>query len=166
MENFDFIQSFLFPYINLAIFLVLAVFVFKKPILNALSGKRETYLLMLDRANKAREDAELKHRELEDRLRGLDAELARMRSEMKIAAEQEAAAIVTSGSKLAEHLKQEARRIAEAEVGAAKEAIRSEILDQVRHKTAEELKRTLDDTRQRQIFKHSLNEVPSIGARP
>lgn len=163
MENFDFVQSFLFPYINLAIFLTLAVFILKKPILNALSGKRDSYLVQLDRANAAKEEAERKHRELDARLKGLDAELARMRSEVKAAAEQEAAAIVASGTSLAEHLKREARRIAEAEVATAKEAIREEILAQVRQKTADELKRTLDDGRQHQIIKHALNDVSRVG---
>lgn len=165
MENFDFVQSFLFPYINLAIFLALAVFVLKKPIMNALASKRDNYLVMLDRANKAREEAERKHRELDARLKGLDAELSRMRSEVKKAAEDEAATILASGGSLAEHLKREAKRIAEAEVSAAKEAIRAEILEQVRQKTADELKRTLDDNRQHQILKQSLNDLPRIGAK-
>ncbi|MES2745043.1 MAG: ATP synthase F0 subunit B [Bdellovibrionota bacterium] len=164
MENFEFFQSFLFPYINLAIFLALAVYILKKPILNALAGKRSSYLTMLERANLAREEAERKHRELEARLKGLDAEIAKMRGEVKNAAEQEAAAILTSGGNLAEHLKREAKRIAEAEIASAKEAIRAEILQQVREKTADELKRTLDDTRQHKILKQSLNDLPRIGA--
>lgn len=164
MENFDFLQSFAFPYINLAIFLALAVFILKKPIVNALANKRENYLSLLDRANKAREEAERKHRELESRLKGLDAELDRMRKEVKTAADQEAAAILSSGGHLAEHLKREAKRIAEAEIATAKEEIRAEILQQVREKTAEELKRTLSDSRQHQIVQQGLKDLPRIGA--
>lgn len=164
MENFDFFQSLLFPYINLAIFLALAVFIFKKPILNALASKRVNYLAIVERANLAKEEAERKHRELDARLKGLDAELDKMRREVKTAADQEAAAILSSGQALAEHLKREAKRIAEAEIAVAKEEIRSEILEQVRQKTAEELKRTLDDNRQHQIIQTSLKDLPRIGA--
>ncbi len=164
MENFDFLQSFLFPYINLAIFLFLAIYFGRKPVKAALANRRESYLALLEKANKAKEEAESKHRELDARLKGLDAELQRMRNEVKAAADQEAQAILSSGAALAEHLKREAKRIADAEVTAAKEAIRAEILAEVRQKTAEELKRSLDDNRQHQIVKQSLAGLNSVGA--
>ncbi|RYZ54169.1 MAG: hypothetical protein EOP07_16450 [Proteobacteria bacterium] len=162
MENFDLLNSFIFPYVNLAIFLVLAVLILKKPLQGALTGKREAYLTMLDRANTAKEEAERKQRELEARLKSLDAEMSRIRNEVKEAAEQEAKAILVSAEQLAEHLKREARRIAEAEVTAAKEEIRGEILNLVRQKTAEELARTLDDSRQHKIVQQSLNSLTGL----
>ncbi len=130
----------------------------------ALASRRESYLALLERANKAKEEAESKHRELDARVKGLDAELQRMRDQVKSAAEQEAQSILSSGASLAEHLKREAKRIADAEVTAAKEAIRAEILAEVRQKTADELKRSLDDNRQHQIVKQGLNSLNGIGA--
>jgi F-type H+-transporting ATPase subunit b len=165
LENFEFFQSFLFPYINFAIFLTLAIYLLKKPVVNALAKKRSDYLTLLERANLAREEAERRHRELEVQLKNLDAEMTKMRDEMSSLANQEASAILASGGNLAEHLKREARRIAEAEITASKEAIRAEILQQVREKTAEELRRTLDDSRQHQILRQSLSDLPRIGAR-
>ena len=162
MENFDLLNSFIYPYVNLAIFLGLAIYLLKKPLQNALTGKRESYLLLLERANQAKAEAEQKQHELEARLKKLDGELSRIRNEVKVAAELEAKAILVSGEHLAEHLKREARRIADAEISAAKEAIRAEILSQVRQKTAEELARTLDDARQHKIVQQSLTALPSL----
>ncbi|MBC7661787.1 MAG: ATP synthase F0 subunit B [Chitinophagaceae bacterium] len=162
MENFDLLNSFIFPYVNLAIFLVLAVYILKKPIQNALRGKRDSYLVMLERANHAKEEAERKHREIEARFKALDSEMNRIRAEVKESADLEAQAILTSAQQLAEHLKHEAKRIAVAEITAAKEAVRADILQQVKQKTAEELARTLDDSRQHKIVQQSLNTLPNI----
>ena len=162
MENFDLLNSFVFPYVNLGIFLILAVYLLKKPLLNALGGKRVAYLALLDRANLAKEEADRKHRELDARLRELDGEMTKMRTEARASAEQEAKVILASAEHLAEHLKREAKRIAEAEITSAKEAIRADILEQVKTKTAEELARTLTDANQHQIVKQSLGTLSGV----
>lgn len=162
MEHFDLLNSFIFPYVNLAIFLMLAVYLLKKPLQNALTSKREGYLAIVAKANKAKEEAELRQKELAAQLKQLDSEMSRIRQEVKESAEQEAKAILVSAESLAEHLKKEAHRIAEAEVTAAKEAVRAEILALVRQKTAEELMRTLDEGRQHQIIKQGLGALSSI----
>ena len=162
MENFDLLQSFIFPYVNLAIFLVAAYFVLKGPILGALKSRRESYLALVERSNKAKAEAERQHQELDARLKGLDGELAKMRQDVKDAAEAEAKAIVANAEALAEHLKKEARRIAEAEVTAAKESVRKEILNQVQAQTAEELKRSLDAGRQHKIVASNIDSLATL----
>ncbi len=162
MENFEFFNSFLFPYINLVIFLAAAVWLLKKPLKNALAGKRASYVALMEKANLAKEEADRKHRELDARLKALDGEMAKLRSETKASAEAEAKAILAGAESLAEHLKKEAKRIAEAEVAEAKEAIRRDILAQVKQKTAEELSRTLNDATQHQIVKQGLSTLSQV----
>lgn len=159
MENFDFLNSFVFPYVNWIIFLILATILFKKPLQNAFKSKRSSYLAIVERANFAKAEAEARQNELAQQLQRLDGEMNRMRKEVQDAAEQEANAILASATQLADHLKREAHSIAAAEVAAAKDAVRAEILTLVREKTAEELLRTLDEGRQHQIIQRNLDSL-------
>lgn len=162
MENFDLLNSFIFPYVNLAIFLFLAVYLLKKPLHNALKSKRDSYLAIVERANQAKAEAEQRQKELALKLSQLDAEMSRMRKDVKESAEQEAKAILVSAEQLAEHLKREAHSIAAAEIAAAKDAVRSEIMALVREKTADELTRSLDERHQHQIIQSSLHTLAGL----
>jgi F0F1-type ATP synthase membrane subunit b/b' len=162
LENFEIFHSVIFPYANLVIFLILAWFILRKPLLNGLAAKREAYMGLLERANKAKTEAEAKQRELDQKLKDLEREVEQIKGEVRQQAEVDAKAIVVSAQTLAEHLKKEAKRIAEAEVAAAKEDVQREILQQVRKSAAEEIQRTLDDGRQHQVVKKGLAELSQM----
>lgn len=165
MENFDFLNSFLFPYINWIIFLVLAYIMLRKPFLNALAAKRKNYAELLERANVAREEAERRNQELKTRLARLDQEVADIRNKARQQAEEEARALVTSAEQLAEHLKREAKRIADAEVAAARVALQAEILEQVKVQTAEHIQRNLDEQAHHRVIKQGLTQITPSQAR-
>lgn len=162
MENFEIFHSVIFPYANLIIFLILAYFILRKPILSGLAARRESYVGLLERANKAKTEAEAKQRELDQKLKDLDRQVEQIKGEVRQQAEADAQAILSSAQNLAEHLKREAKRIAEAEVAAAKEEVQKEILLQVRKNAAEEIQRSLDDSRQHQVVKKGLAELSNV----
>ncbi|GEM_PF-3229365 len=164
MENFDFLGSFLFPYINWIVFLVLAYLLFKKPILTILAARRQSFNERVQKANEAKEEAERRHQELQARLAQLDQEIASLTSKGRAAADLEAQAIQSSAEQLAEHLRREARRIAEAEVAAAKVELQREILVQVKAHTIDQVEKSLDAGRHQKVVKQSLaslSQVPS-----
>lgn len=165
MENFDFLNSFLFPYINWIIFLILAYIMLKKPFLSALAAKRQSYADLLEKASLAKEEAERRNLELKQRLARLDQEVADIRSKARQQAEEEAKALVTSAEQLAEHLKREAKRIAEAEIAAAKVALQQEILQQVKVQTAEHIQKNLDEQAHHRVIKQGLNQIIPSQAR-
>ena len=163
MENFDFLNSLVFPYVNWIIFLILATIVLRKSFVNALASKRSAYAELLLKANLAKEEAELQNSELKSRLSKLDREIDEIRTQAIHQAEQEAKALVRGAEQLAEHIEKEARRIAEAEVASAKLALQKEVLEQVRIHTAEHIKKNLDGAAHLRVNRQGLVELKSPG---
>jgi F-type H+-transporting ATPase subunit b len=164
VEGVDIFTGVIAPYVNLAIFLVLATLLFKGPIRNALSAKRLAYDDLVKKASEAKEEAEQRNLELKDRLVRLDREVEEIRVKAQAQAEQEARQVIASAEALAEHLKREARRIAEAEIAAAKEGLQREIIEQVKLQTVEQLRASLDDSRQHQVVQQSLGTLGGVPA--
>jgi F-type H+-transporting ATPase subunit b len=77
-------------------------------------------------------------------------------------AEEEARQLVANAEALAEHLKREARRIAEAEIAAARDDLQREIIEQVKLQTVEQLRASLDDNRQHQVVQQGLNTLGGV----
>ncbi len=162
MEGVDIFTGVIAPYINLAIFLVLATWMLKGPIRNALSAKRNAYEDLVRKASAAKEEAEKRNLELKDRLVQLDREVEEIRVKAQAQAEQEARQVIASAESLAEHLKKEARRIAAAEVAAAKVDLQREIIEQVKLQTVEQLRANLDDSRHHQVVQQGLNTLGGV----
>ncbi len=162
MENFDFFNSFLFPYVNLAVFLVLAYFILRKPFVGAISAKREAFNELMKKASAAKLEAEKRNQELKTRLSQLDKEVDAIKKQFKEQAEQEAKAIVQNAEQLAEHLRKEAKRIADAEIAAAKAAIEQEILKQVHSLATKEIQKNLDQTKQTKVIQQGLGALDAV----
>ena len=163
MENFDFLNSFLFPYINWIVFLILATMVLRKPLVNALASKRSAYAELMQKASQAKEEAERRNAELKERLARLDREVDEIRSQARQQAEQEAQSMVLAGEQLAAHLQKEARRIADAEVAAAKLELQREVLAQVKAQTAEQIMKNLDLAAHHRVVQQGLAQLKSTG---
>ncbi len=164
MEGVDILNGVIFPYINLAIFLILAIMMFKRPIKNGLASKRVAYEELVKRAMAAKEEAEARNQELKERLVSLDKEIEEIKLKARIQAEMEAKQLIDSAEHLAEHLKREARRIAETEVASAKAELQRDIIEQVKRQTVEQLKLSLDDARQHQVVQLGLNNLSQVRA--
>ncbi len=164
MEGVDILTGVIFPYINLAVFLVLATLMFKGPLKNALSAKRVAYQDLLKKAQAAKDEAEKRNQELKERLVKLDKEVEDIKLKAQAQADQEAKQLVANAEHLAEHLKKEARRIAEAEIAAAKVGLQKDIMEQVQRQTIEQLKKSLDDARQHQLVELGLKDLSQVRA--
>lgn len=163
MENVHWLTGIVFPYLNLALFLFLAVKFLKKPMLGAIGSKKQEYLELLKEANKAKEEALLKHEALQLQLEKMDSELEEIKEKAKSQAELEAAKIVESAHALAHHLKQEAKRIAEAEVELARKEIQEEIISSVQDKVVEKIKEQLSAEKQQALFISQVKALDSLG---
>ncbi len=160
MEGFNWLTGFVFPYVNLAIFLFLFVKLFKDPLKTSFSGKKADFVKALEEANSAKEEAMAKQKELNDRLAALDSELEGMRSRAKAQAEDEARRIVEHASSLADNLKKEAERIAQTEVANARREMREDIIESVRKQVAARLKTELDGAKHLEVVRKQLTQIP------
>jgi len=162
LEHFDWIKGFVLPYINFAIFLFVAIKFFRKP-LNAMAAlRRENYEKSFQQAKKAKEEADVQHRALSERLAGLDREIKSQLDTVKKAAELEAKQIVESAKQLAEHIRSEAKRVAQAELEQAKESLRREIVSAVTSTVTEKLKRELGKSQQTDLVRAKLGSLQAV----
>lgn len=163
-EHVDTMMGIVFPYINFAIFLAAAIFFFRKPARAAAAKKREAYDKLLAESKAAYQEAAAKLAEMKARHAGLDKEIQDLRNTAKVAADMEAAKIVGDAERLAEHFRQEARRIAAAEVEKARAALRKEIVDSVHESVAAKLKTELDANAHLSLVRTRIGDLKNIRA--
>lgn len=96
-----------------------------------MAKRRVEFENLVNEADKARRDAEAKSQELQHRLTNLDQEIRRIVDEGRTNAEREAAALVAKANSVAEQIQIEVKRTAEAEVKAARDQLRREIVQQI-----------------------------------
>ncbi len=163
-EHVDPLMGIILPYANFAIFLALAIYFFRKPAIAAAAKKREAYEKLLAESKAAHDEAAQKLAEIKARQSGLDKEIADLKDTAKVAAEMEAQKIVSDAQRLAEHFRQEARRIAQAEVDGARAVLRQEIVDSVRENVTTKLKSELNNDAHLSLVKNRIGELKNIRA--
>ena len=164
MEQIDTFVGIIAPFTNFIIFLVLAFIFFRKPAAAAATKKREEFQKVLEEAQKTKRDAETQLAQLNDRMAQLDAELASIRANAKITADAEAAQIVADAERLAGHLRDEARRIADAEVDKARATLRNEIIAAVKENVTNRARAELDKNSHLELVKKRIGGLASMRA--
>lgn len=163
-EHVDPWLGIIFPYINFAIFLAAAIFFFRKPARAAAAKKREAYEKLLAESKAAHEQAAKKLAEIQARHAGLDREIADLKATAKTTADMEASKIIGDAERVAEHLRNEAKRIAAAEVERARAALRQEIVESVRDAVTQKLKTELNTEAHLSLVKNRIGELKTIRA--
>jgi F0F1-type ATP synthase membrane subunit b/b' len=152
------------PYANFFLFLAAAIYFFRKPAKNAALKRRQDFEKILAEASAARAAAEARLQELQARMSRLDAEIADIKSMSKQAGELEAKRIVQDAERLSTHLKEEAKRVAAAEVENARKALRNEIVAAVSTTVSGKIRSDLTPERQISLVKRQVGELQHIKA--
>lgn len=153
MEGFNWFTGFVFPYLNLFLFLYLASRFLKPPIITAIFKRSRDFRSALEKATAERDQAIAKQTELQKKLDTYDAHLESISDKIKSQANEEAHATISHAESLAAHLKAEAKKIANAELDRAREEIQKEILNSVQNKVIERIKNDLDPQAQAELIK-------------
>jgi F0F1-type ATP synthase membrane subunit b/b' len=164
MENVDPLMGIILPYVNFAIFFVLAIYFFRNPAAEAARKRRAEFEKVMLEASRAKEAADQRLAELNGRLAKLDKEVSDIRQLTKDSAQEEAAKILSDAETLAEHIKHEARRIADAEVQKARASLRSEIVKSVRDAVTQRIQSELDEKAQLTLVKKQIGTLNNIRA--
>lgn len=161
MENFNWITGFVFPYLNLALFLFLAHKVLRPAIATAIFQRQQRFKKALSEANKARDEAVARQNALAAKLETYEAHLEELKAKTLHQAEEEAHAKIQHAEELALHLKEEAAKIARAEVENARLAMRKQIIDEVKKNVKEKLSTDLSSEDHSRILNQRLGSVLS-----
>lgn len=159
MEHFDWIKGFVFPYINFGIFLFLAFKLFKKPLLNMMSNQRDEYLRLVKETSKVKEEAEAKAKELHERLSCLEKELHEIRTGAATEAQLRTNQLIEKSETLANHIREEAKRMAQAELARAKENLRVEIIAEAKNQVIKKIEKELDESAQKSLNQQKIAQL-------
>lgn len=161
-EQFDAIMQVVVPYLNFLIFATAAFFMFRKPILGAISKKRTEFEKLVEESGRLKKEAQANHDQIKAKLQTIDAEMVRLTEDLKKQALVEAAASEVAANKLAAHLKEEAKRIAATELEQAKTDLRQELLKAAYEIAQQDLKTRLTSAEQARLIESCVDQLKQV----
>ena len=120
------VTDFIWRCFNFAVTVGILVYFVRKPIKNALSGRREGIATALEEAEKARTDAEAKFAEYDEKLNKAESEIKVIAADLKREGELERDRIIAQAKESAEKIRNEAEKTAGFEVAKAKTELKAE----------------------------------------
>ena len=125
-DNGAIITDFIWRCFNFAVTVGILVYFVRKPIKNALVGRREGIATALEEAEKAQSDAEAKFIEYDEKLNKAESEIVVIVAELKREGELERDRIIAQAKESAEKIRTEAEKTAGFEVAKAKAELQAE----------------------------------------
>lgn len=159
MEGFNWLTGFVFPYLNLMLFLFLASRFLKPPVITAIFKRSRDFKQALEKATFERDAALAKQKELQEKLDSYDTHLAEITDNIKAQSDEEAHAMVNHAEQLAAHIKKEAEKIARAEVDRAREQIRKEIVKEAQERVMQKIRSELGQIQHVELIKSQLGAI-------
>jgi F-type H+-transporting ATPase subunit b len=118
------------PAVNFVLFVILLARVMRGPVKEYFRSRGESIRGALAAGARAREEAEALRATIARDVANLPALRQQLRDDLREAAERERDTILASGREAAERIRADARALAENEFGAAREALRAEVIDE------------------------------------
>lgn len=122
-------SSIYYSIINFVLFVVLMVYVLRKPVHTLLVTRSKAFKTMLAASQQAHTDAKQKLKDYETRLARLDGEIAELKKSAKEDGEKDRAAIVEQAKIYAVKLKSDTQRMIAQELRASKELLKGTAID-------------------------------------
>lgn len=150
---------------NFAIWLFLIGFALSRGLPPFLRNRRAAIVDGMEDARRVKEEAEAKHKEYSERIENLDAELDRIREEMKQAGMAERDKIVEDASKKAERLRADARFLIEQQMKQLREDLTREAVEAAIAAATEILTKSTTAADQERLAREYLDSVVAqVGA--
>jgi F-type H+-transporting ATPase subunit b len=136
----------------------------KKPIAEALKQRKQRIVAGMDEAARMKAEAQAKLGEYEEKLKRLDSEVERIRSEMREAAEAERRRILTEAKERRERMERDAHLLVEQELKAARDALVRETVSGALASAEEILTSRLTDADHDRLTAEYLESIGKPGA--
>lgn len=149
----------LWKFVNLGIFVIALLYLVKRPLGDAFKARQESIRRELETARKERDEALLKLKAVEERLRGLDSEVAALEKQAAIQAQAERERIARDTEKEIAALREQAQREIEGAGKIARHQLRKFAAHQIVSHAEEIIRREMrvdDDAR---LIKVSVEQI-------
>lgn len=138
-------------------------FLLRKTVKAHFADRAQSYRELVDRAEKARTEAEASNREMKNKLAKLEAAAAQSASQAKTEAEQLRAKLIEEAKTLSRRMEQEAQRTAALELEKAKAELRAELLEEAIVVTEDRFKNKLGASDQKQLQNEFAEKIEVVG---
>jgi len=155
-------KDFLWRCLNFAITLGILIYFVAKPLKNALKGRTEGIAKELEAAQKARDDAEAKFAEYDEKLNKAEAEIDQIAAELKKEGELEREKIIANAKEQAEKIKLEAEKSADFEVARARTELQREAARLAVQLAEGLLKKNVNDKDQNNMVDEYMKKVGEL----
>ena len=151
--------DFVWRTMNFAVLFVLLFFLLRKPIGQALNGRRENIAKTLADLEKKKAEAEERFKELEGKIKDLDAQRQEILAEFASEGESEKERIIAHAHQMADRIKKQAEITIGHEIKAAKEELVKEIADRSATMAEELIRKNITDEDQERLVGEYLDKV-------
>jgi len=151
------------PAINFVLYIAVLVFFLAKPLKAFFAKRRDEIAARLESAEKLKRDAEAKYKEYEDKLKALEDEGARILEEARAEGEAEKQRLIESAKVAAARVTEDARRRVEAEVRAARIALRKEAVAEAVQAARQILEQQLTPADDQKLMQATVSQVEKLG---
>ena len=127
-----------------------------------IQSRRTEYLELVEKSELARREAESAKTELDQKLKTLDQELAQMKANALASAEKEAQELIQHAKILAENIKNEAYKVAQAELRQARDDLKRDILNQATEMALKQVAQEVSEAQQAALIDHKIKVLPQI----
>tara|TARA_B100000524_G_scaffold341199_1_gene235045 strand:- start:685 stop:1182 length:498 start_codon:yes stop_codon:yes gene_type:complete len=162
MDHFDWLKGVVFPYANFTLFLVSLVYLARKPAAAFAKKRSESYQEVYLKAKKEKEDADKANKKLRMRFEALSQELQALRESALKSTEEEVERIMAAGQKVAEHIKEEAKRSAAVEAEEAQEKLRQEVWQTTSQLLAQKVKSNFGENDQNMYIRRGVAKLGEL----
>lgn len=145
--------------INSAILFTILYKVGRKPIVDGLAKRRETIMRGMEEAAAMRNEAVEQLKAYEAKLASVDAEITRIRKDMREAADAERAVILAEAKKRHERMERDAKRMIEQELKSAREALMEETVRIAMERATALVSQAASDADHERLCEEYLNSV-------
>ncbi len=156
------LKDFFWRTLNFAIMAGILIYFVTKPVKNALKGRSETIANDLEEAQKAREEAEAKFAEYDEKLNKAEAEIEQIAADLKKEGENERDKIIAAAKEQAEKIKQEAEKSAAFEVARARAELQQEAARLAVEIAEDLLKKNVNDKDQSNMVDEYMQKVGEL----
>ena len=157
-------KKFALQLLNFAVLLAILIKFGGSAVNKALASRHEQLKAEVAAASEARAQAEARLRKQEERLAGLEREIANMRAGIKAEAEVEKAHLIAAAEERAKRIREETAFVVEQQVKEAQVALRREVADSALRIAEETLRRGVTAEDQRRMVEGFMSEV--VGPEP
>jgi F-type H+-transporting ATPase subunit b len=151
-----------YRFINFAILFGALYFILSKPLRNYLGSRSDAIKKALDEARIAREEAEKRYRDYQEKMERLSAEAKLLRDSLIDEGGKEKERIIEEANKAAQRIREQARFTADQEIKKARLALKEEMANLIAEMAEERVKGEIKDSDQERLVKEYTGTLGGI----